>query len=203
MTLIPIPQETPAWVAEMLEKMITPSIEQAGQLGGDLIKYVRGRLQLRFFEKFRKACEDAHINIKQVNLPLLFDILQRGTIEEDDSLQAMWANLLANAADAKSQTLVKRAFPEILRQLSSEEAIFLGAAYEIVGEQYKSVSLESQNQLPSLHHVERGNLIRLGLIGTDHIRVNGVGSGTWLTYYGYEFVKACCAPASLIKTSTI
>lgn len=76
-------------------------------------------------------CEKAGIEPKAVKIPLLFDILDRATLEEDDTLQDLWANLLANAADPRELVRVRTTFPEILRHISKEEAIYLEEMFEI------------------------------------------------------------------------
>jgi hypothetical protein len=45
-------------------------------------------------------------------------------------MQTTWANLLANAADPRSGSLVSPSFPIILKELSSREVRFLDALYE-------------------------------------------------------------------------
>jgi len=61
----------------------------------------------------------------------LYEILDGASLEEDDTLQDVWANLLANAADSRDQVLVRTAFPQILRQISREEALYFDEMFEI------------------------------------------------------------------------
>jgi hypothetical protein len=218
MTLVPIPVHLPEWVGDLLQKMIAPATEEAGQMGRDLVKYYRAGIQIRFFEKFRSRCEKAHINLGHVNLPLLFDIVQRGTIEEDEDLQDRWANLLANATDSRGQILVKTAFPDILKQISRDEANYLDELFEIMGKagvrMVRTYDEEEGEHTPKLDPVSYDNLQRLRLIDAnpetipevavtaslDELRAGGprykrLTQETYeLTFLGEAFVRACKAP---------
>lgn len=195
MTLVPIPTELPPWVGDLLQKMIVPAAEEVGLVGRDLVRYYRAEIQIRFFEKFKKICEQAHINLKHVALPLLFDIVQRGAIEENEDLQNLWANLLANAADSREQILVRTMFPDILRQISSEEARYLNEILDVMEGETK----------PHLDWVSYDNLRRLRLVDADPHAMDDLmrlprqyrgltPDAFWLTYLGEAFVKACRAP---------
>ncbi|HET6844889.1 MAG TPA: Abi-alpha family protein [Candidatus Angelobacter sp.] len=218
MTLVPIPHELPAWVGEMLQKMIAPVAEETGQMGKDLLRYARARIQLRFFEKFKQNCEHAHINLKHVNLPVLFDILQRGPIEEDEELQTLWANLLANAADSRGEVSIRKEFPQILSQISSKEAAYLNEMFEVMekAEAYvvKTYDYSESDDTPKLDPVSYDNLQRLRLIDSNPETIPAVavtasleelraGASRYknlteetylLTFLGRAFVKACKAP---------
>jgi hypothetical protein len=195
MTLVPVPIELPPWVNDLLQKMIVPTAEEVGLIGRDLVRYSRAGIQILFFEKFRKKCEQAHINLKHVSLPFLFDVVQRGTIEEDGDLQELWANLLANAADSREQVAVRTMFPDILRQISSEEARYLNDMLDLMEGETK----------PYLDWISYDNLRRLRLIDADSNAMNDVirhprqyqkltPDAFWLTSLGEAFVKACRAP---------
>ncbi|MGC2742624.1 MAG: Abi-alpha family protein, partial [Candidatus Angelobacter sp.] len=157
--------------------------------------YYRAGIQIRFFEKFKTLCEQKHISLKRVALPLLFDIIQRGTIEEDEELQNLWTNLLANAADSREQVLIRTMFPDILRQISSEEARYLNEMLDIAEKETK----------PHLDWISYDNLRRLRLIDADPNAMDDfmrlprqyrqlIPDSFWLTSLGEAFVKACRAP---------
>jgi Abortive infection alpha len=213
-----IPAELPAWVGEMLQKMIAPAAQEVGLIGRDVVRYVRARIQVRFFEQLKHKCDNAHINIKHVKLPLLFDILQRGTIEEDEDLQDLWVNLLANAADSRNQVLIRTTFPDILRQISKEEAAYLNEMFEIMEkaevQMVRTYDVEQPDHTPRLDPVSYDNLQRLRLIdaNTETIPAAAVTSSLdelragakrykqltqetyQLTYLGEAFVRACRMP---------
>jgi abortive infection alpha-like protein len=195
MTLVPIPTELPAWVGELLQKLILPAAEDVGFIGRDIVRYYRARIQIFFFEKFKVLCEQKHITLKHVALPLLFDIIQKGTIEENEELQDLWVNLLANAADSREQVLVRTMFPDILRQISSQEARYLNEMLDLMEGETK----------PHLDSVSYDNLRRLRLVDADPNAMDDfmrlprqyrqqTPESFWLTSLGEAFVKACRAP---------
>jgi len=221
MTLVPVPTELPSWVSEMVHKMLAPPAEELGELGRDLIKYSRARLQLRYFELLRERCEKAHIKISHVKLPLLAEILQKGMLEEDANLQTLWANLLANAADSRKQVLIRTAFPQILAEISKEEALYLLEMYEVrkktvdyMPNPFKSgdeffdpEDVAAQEPPPKLDDVSYDNLVRLRLIepNDETLPVEPLDAGEeqykflttenyLLTALGEAFIVACHAP---------
>ena len=68
---------------------------------------------------------------RAVPLKLAIPILEDGALEEDNSLQDIWAQLLANAADAGSGVEVRSAFLTILKDLSPLDASNLQKIYEV------------------------------------------------------------------------
>jgi hypothetical protein len=55
--------------------------------------------------------------------------LNDATLEEDEDLQTIWANLLANASDVRRIAPVSPAFPGILRELTIRDVKFLDVLY--------------------------------------------------------------------------
>jgi hypothetical protein len=140
-----------------------------------------------------------------VPMSILVPILQLGSMEEDNQLQDLWAQLFVNAADAESGVVVEPAFIGILQNLSARDAAILENIYSV------SVEHETQAlimyQLPEKVLTERlpveidppvdvqlslGNLDRLGLI--DAAVMLGGGPSTryaYQTVLGRAFMKAC------------
>lgn len=172
MTLIPVPIELPAWITDLLTKLVGPSFEEIGLTLRDKIRMFRGNRQIRFLEEFRKKCSAAEIEPKAVKISLLCDIFERASLEDDDELQDLWANLLANAADSREQVLVKTAFPEILKQISKEEALYLLELLEVAQKTEMFVLNARSSEFiqnepehkPKLDAISYDNLKRLGLI---------------------------------------
>jgi len=215
---IPIPPELTAWIGTALNKMVGPAADEFGLAFRDTVRMWRFERQVRFFEQFRQVCSTANIDPKEVKKSLLFDILERATLEEDDGLQELWANLLANAADSKGQVLVKTAFPDILRQISREEASYLNELFEVMEraevQMIRTYDQEEEEHTPKLDPVSYDNLQRLRLIDANSETIPAVavtasleelrrGGNRYkrltqetyqLTFLGEAFVRACKAP---------
>jgi hypothetical protein len=59
-----------------------------------------------------------------------FPILEAASLQENPSMQDIWANLLTNAADSCNPNSVSAAFAQILKELSGPEVRFLERVYE-------------------------------------------------------------------------
>lgn len=129
---------------------------------------------------------------------VLLHSIESASLETDDGLRDIWANLIANEMlDAK----VHPEFPSILSRLSSNDALVLA---EIAGNNEKanvksaakeftrSVKfwvINIENLMDEPGDFSREYLERLGLIRNP--------SGFWsLTYFGEEFVKSVNDPST-------
>ena len=62
--------------------------------------------------------------LRPVAMNVAFPLLEAASLEEDDGLQDIWANLLVNAADRNSGVEVKRALVSILQDFSAMEYVY-------------------------------------------------------------------------------
>lgn len=172
-------------IESLIKTLAGPAAEEIGLSFRDSVQAWRFKRQVRLFERVKKFCEDAGIKPEAVKLPLLFDVVEKGSLEEDDELQDMWAALLTTAADPKRESLMSSAFPEVLRQLSKAEATFL---YKLHLATLSEIpAFNSRPSYDSITDVQRDNLKRLGL--TD-----GTHGSNQLTTFGRAFVQACQIP---------
>ena len=115
--------------AELIVRLFGPATDELGEGLRATIGAWTVKRKLRLFQKTQEALAEAGIEPTRVPLKILKPILENGSIEEDDGLQDKWARLLANAADPKRRNGIPPAFPEILRQLSALDAMFLEELY--------------------------------------------------------------------------
>jgi Abortive infection alpha len=223
MNLIPVPVEVPAEILDLLRRVAGPAADEIGLGLRDSLRMVRAELQLRFLQRWRRKLAEANIQPQAVKMSLLFDILAGASLEEDDDLQNLWANLLANAADPNHECLITTAFPNILRQISKEEAVYVNEMFDIrqktSGWTWRTVPSYEMNpdyEEPNarLDPVYYDNLKRLGLIEAteEMIPVVAITSSEqeakqltskhkplteeyyFLTSLGAAFVQACRTP---------
>ena len=189
-----------------LQKLIGPSIDELGLLFSDNVKLWRLKNQIRNLEKVKKIVEEEKINIKQVNLKVIMPYLEGVSLEDDETLQDLWANLFANYIDT-SRNLTINVYPNILKQLSTNEVTILrflhsnGNKLTFKG-LWKNVEIQ-------FSYEELANLERLGLI-KETLEISQYGgnpdesSGQWkwnfeelssgefyITDFGFEFLNAC------------
>jgi hypothetical protein len=171
-------------IESIVKTLAGPAAEEIGLTFRDSVQVWRLRRQVRLFERVKKLCDDAGIRPQAVKLSFLFDVVDNGSLEEDDTLQDMWASLLANAADPERESLASSAFPEVLRQISKAEAGFL---YALDNSPYINPIAFGRPNYDSITEIQRDNLTRLGIIDGPHPTLR-------LTAFGRAFIQACQAP---------
>lgn len=184
--------------SDLIKTLCGPAAEQYGLAWGESAYLFRRQRLARLLEKASKRLAEAQIEPHTVKFPLLNDIVDRGSLEDNDFLQDMWANLLVTAAGGK--TLVTTAFTDILRSLSTEEAHFLMLFRDEIDDTCSC----------SIDAVPFGNLTRLGLVKTEpSVPRTATTSGfqglrvtvgqypeqrCYLTELGWAFLHACTTP---------
>jgi len=114
---------------KFLNKLIGPSVEEAGLLIKDHITSWRFKNQLRILNKASEYCIKHNITPKSISLKLLCPLIENASLEENEFLQDKWSILLANMVDSE-QNIQNHVFPYILSQLSSNEFLILDKVFE-------------------------------------------------------------------------
>jgi hypothetical protein len=171
-------------IESIVKTLAGPAAEEIGLSFRDSVQAWRLKRQVRLFERVKNFCEGAGIRPQAVKLSFLFDVIDKGSLEDDDTLQDMWASLLANAADPRREALISSAFPEVLRQISKAEAGFVYVLDKATSGVNPPVPRPNTSWITD---VQIDNLRRLGLTDGTH--------GTMqLTTFGRAFVHACQPP---------
>jgi hypothetical protein len=122
-------KQTLAPVQEIVRELSGPAATEVGQMFGDALRVWRLKRVVRYLQDVKEVASKAGLSLKPVAPRLLFPILDSASLEDDQDLHTRWVALLTNAARTDSD-LVLPCFPDILRQLTSEEARFLDMAYD-------------------------------------------------------------------------
>jgi hypothetical protein len=191
-------------IKELLLKIVGPVADEIGNSFADNIKYWRFKNQLRNLEKVKAKATQKGITLKQINLKVMFDYLEGVSLEEDNDIQEMWANLLTNYIDS-GKNLKVNVYPLILRQVSSNEVNIL----KFMDLNKGALHLEPTKEIMEIEDAELANLERLGLIKKSIISFSGFGkrkikmeatrynplNDLFRKYevadFGYDFLKAC------------
>jgi len=174
-------------ITGFIEKLAGSSIEEAGLLLADKVKLRRLKNQINIFSKAKKIAEENNIPIKQINLKTLVPLLEFSSLEEDETLQEKWSNLIVNFSNA-NKNYESSIFPFILNQLSSQEVIELDRI---------KFEKEINSSLINLNEIQISNLKRLGII--DRISLEGFTFSEneilpiyyIITEIGQEFITCC------------
>lgn len=186
-------------IKDFISKAIGPTVDEFGQGLSDNLKLRRFKNQVQNLAKAKKITEEFGVNIKQINLKALFPYLEGVSLEEDETLQEMWANMFVNYIDS-DKNLTLTVFPDILKHLSSNEVKMIKFMSENRGYINGNTWGSSQKKFPGTYTLEEmGNLARLGLIREvgnyslyDGNKIEELQPDQYyLTELGYAFLQAC------------
>lgn len=177
-------------VKGFIEKLTGSAFEEIGLMWSDNIKMKRFQNQIKILTKAQKIIEESGINTKQISLKTLVPLLEYSSLEEEETLQEKWSNLIVNFADA-SVKYESSIYPYILNQLSSEEITVLDGMYE------KRKTLYNYNEISN--NLIRNNLVRLGLADSmlpSEFKASYHSNGDKtdlliLTELGVKFIECC------------
>ena len=173
----------------------------------DKLKYLRWERRVRLMDRATEFLHRRGLSepTRSVSMSTIVPILQLGSMEEDNSLQDLWAQLLVNAADADSGVIVEPAFIGILQNLSSRDAAILDKVYSVpMSEENKALYMHDHpakvlTERPTVEidpsvdvQMSLGNLSRLGLIDGAMFWGGGpTNRYAYQTVLGRAFMKAC------------
>jgi hypothetical protein len=205
-------------VTDIMKRLLGPAANEIGLAWGDSLRLWRLKRTVRLLEDVRRITSDAGLQLKPVAPRLLFPILEGASLQDDEDLRQRWVGLLTNAARTDYDGGILPSFPDMLKQLTSEEAKFLDRVYDETSEDEaaKLMSLSKEKgmapfpvpkeplrskTLKSAHPITIESLERLMLINrtagialpTTIERLNQFAPANYLymTELGRAFVRAC------------
>lgn len=137
----------------LIEKLFGGAAEQLGGMLTDTLAFQRQARQIVFFKKLQAAVENAGFEPQKIPDKIWLPALQHALLEDDETLQESWANLLANAADPRQINPVLPSFSQIMKEFTPREARFLDALYE-----HLSSRTSPRGRLPFDRMFTRGDL---------------------------------------------
>lgn len=193
-----------------IAKFVAGPLEQGIGIFEDRLRYMRWERQVRLMRRSEQLLAQLGLTgpTRSVPLNIAIPLFQGGSLEEDDAMQDRWAMLLVNAADATFKGEIRRAYLNILEQITPLEARILDTIYALPFAETQHAGVITEN-LPdtalaqSEKETELGmpreevvlalsNLVRVGCLragstwggGENYSRVNP-------TVLGQAFVRAC------------
>jgi hypothetical protein len=85
--------------ANLIERLFGGPLDQVGGMWEDRLKVRRQIRQFRLMQKLQAAIDEAGMDAQPIPDSIWIPVLQEASLQDDESLQSAWANLLANAAD--------------------------------------------------------------------------------------------------------
>jgi hypothetical protein len=207
---------------DLLRQLFGPAATEAGLAWGDSTRLWRVKRLVQCLDDFREFAMKRGLKLKPVAVKILFPLLEGATLEDDDDLHQRWVALLINAASTDYENEIPAYFPDILKQLTRDEARLLDSAYDelTVGAEKRRAELQSKHPnfkgdavamlgisgklISTVHPMAVDNLERLRLVtrnltalAVDDALANTMATGNhlYMTELGKAFVNACRFPS--------
>lgn len=123
-----IKSEAGGKIADLINRLAGPLADEFGMMLGDTARVFRVKNWVRTVRKTERILSDAGLPPKAVPPRLFLPITEACSVEDNESLQEMWAGLLATASQKADS--VSPSFVEALKQLTPAEARYLGTLYD-------------------------------------------------------------------------
>lgn len=196
-------------VESFFNGIVPDFVRQGGGILSDNVRFWRFKNKIDIIKKTQKVIEDSGLQKEQVPLKILIPLIESSSLEEDETMQQRWANLLANAATGFIG--IKANYVEILKELSPLEASILDKIYqdaytESDDEKRKTCQFDKETvcKIFSLSSEEGDliihNLYRLGLCqspgstgimyGNERVALQTTNMFE-LTSLGFHFIRSC------------
>ena len=116
----------------VLTKLVSKPLEQVGELLADKVNFWRYQNQISTLNKAVEYARAKGIEIKPVNLKTLFPLLDGASLEEEPSIQELWARLLISAGNTNASQGIKNITIDLLRALTPPDAQVLEAVFKSI-----------------------------------------------------------------------
>lgn len=164
--------------AEFLDKIVGPALSDIGGILSDEIRFFRLKNQIRIVQKAEIFFKRKGIEPNAVPLKILAPLLEKGSLEEDETIQDKWAALLIFAASPATSNVFSSVFIEMLNQLTPLEINILEEIYNnhvnrfkgddfMTGVQsmsmYIDIDEDFETELDNLQNKVQSDLVKLNL----------------------------------------
>lgn len=196
-----------------LNGIVPESIKELGGILTDTVKYWRFKNQVSIIKKAKNVLDENNLSKQNIPLKTLVPLLEGASLEEEESMQTRWANLLANAVSGAIE--VTPSYVEILKELSPVEALLLDKLHDEASKEpdyrkrlnltfdkqkicaWLSIPLEKFDLI--IENLFRLNLCRMpgstGMTFGENMRVAVNTTDLFeFTATGFDFVSACKEP---------
>jgi hypothetical protein len=120
-------------VYDLVMKLTGPAAEEYGLMWAESVRMRRTKRLVNGLTKTKRMVEEAGFEPQIVPDKLLLPIFEGMSVEDDESLQAMWAALLANASSPENAEKVRPGFIAILKQMTRDEGRLLNWIFDQQG----------------------------------------------------------------------
>ncbi len=131
-----LPKELLDKTSAFLGQLLGPSVDESGQLIADKIRFRRFRNQVKILLRSEEILDQAGLKTREISLQTLVPLIEKASLEEDPSLQEIWARLLSKAATSEARSGLHRLCVHIVASISPPEALVLQKVFETYTERH-------------------------------------------------------------------
>ena len=196
-------------VMDFARKVGGQAADELGVDFGNRIRAWRIANAVSLYTRTRRKLEEAGLPANAVPPRLFLPLIEAASVEDNESLQEMWAGLLAAASE--SPDTVSPAFVETLKLMTPNEAKYIDKIYCDRTNPKNPYQMPPGSQLPpgvftegagapkglSSETYERLGIIRREYGMTQEGGEPEVGSILRFTKYGTEFLRTCHGPREM------
>ncbi len=134
-------------VGSFLSKALGEPIEEAIGMIGDKLKFMRWERQIRLIDKVEEISQNRKIIGKEIPIPpkLFIPIMENASLEDNNTLQDIWARLIVSSQDEKTSKNVRVAYIDIIKQLEDVDVMFLDKLYNWYQDYTKQNNILDEN----------------------------------------------------------
>lgn len=115
-------------VGKFLDRIVGNALAESGEALTDQVRFWRKMRLLELDKRFEAACAARNLSpetMKPLSLGKTVQVLEAASVEEEDEVQLLWAELLANAVDPACGVTVKKVYVTLLKDFSPADAVLL------------------------------------------------------------------------------
>lgn len=119
-------------VGGFFAEVLGEPIETAVGILGDKLKFMRWERQVRLVDRVYEINKKRGVEGREKPVPpkLALPIIENASLEENDTLQDLWAKLISSAQGEFSSSSVRSAFIDIIKQLEVVDVKILDAMFD-------------------------------------------------------------------------
>lgn len=108
----------------LVKQLFGKPLQEVGEIFSDHVRAYRIRNLACVAERLQKALRDRGLpwDIKPLSTGIGLALVDAASLEDDETLQTLWANLLANHTDPEAEVELDKDLIEVIRQLSAIDA---------------------------------------------------------------------------------
>jgi hypothetical protein len=112
-------------------KILHEPITEAVGIIGDKLKFMRWQRKLRIVDEVNKTLDQKGVtSTRPIPPKLAIPILEQACLEENNELQDLWCNLIANSLNPNFNLEIRYAFVEVIKNISPLDAKILRYIYD-------------------------------------------------------------------------